>query len=210
VFTGLVVDQGTVKRTKKTGGSLELEVEARETARELAVGDSVAISGVCLTATDAGRKRFVVTAIPETVARTTLGSLKRGSSVNLELAARVGDRIGGHLVQGHVDGVARALRVEEDDEARRMWFGMDEDLLGYLVPKGSVTLDGVSLTVVEVGRTSFQVAIIPHTLDVTTLGAIEEGSQVNVEVDMFAKYMQRAIENRFPDGRLPTGGGERN
>lgn len=195
MFTGIVVDQGEVRRAKKAGGILQLEVEASRTARELAVGDSVSVNGVCLTATETGRRRFSVEAIPETLARTTLGSVKRGGRLNLELAARLGDRIGGHLVQGHVDGVAEALRVEEDEGARRMWFGLDEGLLEFLVPKGSVTLDGVSLTVVEVGRTSFQVAIIPHTLEMTTLGVVEPGSLVNVEVDLVAKYIQRFMNN---------------
>jgi riboflavin synthase len=195
MFTGIVVDRGEVRRAKKSSGVLQLDVEAPRTARDLKIGDSVSINGVCLTATDTGRRRFSVEAIPETLARTTLGTVKKGARLNLELAARLGDRIGGHLVQGHVDGVAEALRVEEDGEAKRMWFGLDEGLLKYLVPKGSVTLDGVSLTVVDVGRTSFQVAIIPHTLDMTTLGVIERGSLVNVEVDLVAKYIERFTSN---------------
>ena len=195
MFTGIVIDQGTVKRAKVSGGVLQLEIESPKTARDLDIGDSVSVNGVCLTATETGRKRFGVEAIPETLARSTLDSVKKGASVNLELAARLGDRIGGHLVQGHVDGVAKALRVEEDEGARRMWFELDEGLLRYLVPKGSVTLDGVSLTIVEVGRTSFQVAIIPHTLQATTLGAVEPGTLVNVEVDLVAKYIERFTNN---------------
>ena len=196
MFTGIVVEKGVVKRAKRVAGALlRLEVESPRLARDLSIGDSVAINGVCLTAIEAGRRRFTVEAIPETLARTTLGSVTKGSPVNLELAARLGDRIGGHLVQGHVDGIGEALRVEDDDGARRMWFGLDEGLLRYLVPKGSVTLDGVSLTVVEVGRTSFQVAIIPHTLEATTLGDVAPGSTVNVEVDMFAKYIERFMSN---------------
>jgi riboflavin synthase len=195
MFTGIVVDQGTVRRAKRSSGILQLEVEAPKAARDLDIGDSVAINGVCLTATETGRRRFSVEAIPETLARTTLDSVKKGETVNLELAARLGDRIGGHLVQGHVDGVAQALRVEEDEGARRMWFGLDDELLRYLVPKGSVTLDGVSLTIVEVGRTSFQVAIIPHTLEATTLGDVRSGDLVNVEVDLVAKYIHRFMNN---------------
>jgi riboflavin synthase len=195
MFTGIVVDQGTVRRAKRSSGILQLEVEAPKAARDLDIGDSIAINGVCLTATETGRRRFSVEAIPETLARTTLDSVKKGETVNLELAARLGDRIGGHLVQGHVDGVAQALRVEEDEGARRMWFGLDDELLRYLVPKGSITLDGVSLTIVEVGRTSFQVAIIPHTLEATTLGNIRPGDVVNVEVDLVAKYIHRFMNN---------------
>jgi len=190
MFTGIVIEQGRVRRTR-TKGVLELEIEAPQTAKELRVGDSVAVNGVCLTATTANRKRFEVQAMPETLARSTLGDVERGSLVNLELPARLNDRLGGHLVQGHVDGIATAVRVEEDEGARLMWFEADEDLLRYMVPKGSITLDGVSLTLVDVGRTTFQVAIIPHTLGVTSLGSVGVGTPVNVEVDLLAKYVER-------------------
>ena len=190
MFTGIVVERGTVKRARERG-VLELEIEAPHISKELKVGDSVAVNGVCLTATSTARKRFEVQAMPETLARSTLAEVKKGSLVNLELPARLNDRLGGHLVQGHVDGVARAVRVEEDEGARLMWFAVDEDLLRYMVPKGSITLDGVSLTLVDVGRTTFQVAIIPHTLEVTSLGSVEVGTEVNVEVDLLAKYVER-------------------
>lgn len=193
MFTGIVVERGEVKRAKQRKGLLELEVEASSIAKELKVGDSVAVNGVCLTATSASRRRFAADAMDETLARTTLGSLRRGSKVNLELAARLQDRIGGHLVQGHVDGKARAARLEPDQGALRVWFSASPELLRYMVPKGSVTLDGVSLTVVEVGRTSFQVALIPHTLGATTLGTLEKGTEVNVEVDVLAKYVERLV-----------------
>ncbi len=191
MFTGIVVEQGSVKRARQRTSLLELEVEAPSIAKELRRGDSVAVNGVCLTATRTGRRRFATQAMEETLARSTLGSLRRGSAVNLELAARLNDRLGGHLVQGHVDGMAKVLRVEEQEDARRVWFSASTELLRYIVPKGSVTLDGVSLTVVEVGETSFQVALIPHTLSATTLGSLEKGSQVNVEVDIVAKYVER-------------------
>lgn len=191
MFTGIVVEQGSVKRARQRTSLLELEVEAPSIAKELRRGDSVAVNGVCLTATRTGRRRFATQAMEETLARSTLGSLRRGSAVNLELAARLNDRLGGHLVQGHVDGMAKVLRVEEQEDARRVWFSASTELLRYMVPKGSVTLDGVSLTVVEVGETSFQVALIPHTLSATTLGSLEKGSQVNVEVDIVAKYVER-------------------
>lgn len=190
MFTGIVVDRGIVRKTRDRG-HLELEIEAPGVARELERGDSVAVNGVCLTATATSRKRFTTEVVSETLARSTLKTISKGAPVNLELAARLGDRIGGHLVQGHVDGTAEAVRVEEEATARRIWFKVDEDLLRYMVPKGSVTLDGVSLTVVDVGRTTFQVAIIPHTLSATTLGRVEQGSIVNVEVDILAKYVER-------------------
>lgn len=193
MFTGIVVERGEVKRAKERKGLLELEIACGSLARSLRPGDSVAVSGVCLTARETGRKSFVADVIPETLARTTLGRLSRGDLVNLELPARLSDRLGGHLVQGHVDGVARAVRVEDDEGARRIWFSVDPSLLDYMVPKGSVALDGVSLTIAEVGRTSFQVALIPHTLEVTTLERAAIGTAVNVEVDVIAKYVERLM-----------------
>ena len=129
----------------------------------------------------------------ETLALSTLADLRKGSTVNLELAARLSDRLGGHLVQGHVDGVVRVARVEDDEGSRRVWFQAPDDVLRYLVHKGSIALDGVSLTIVEVGRTSFQVAIIPHTLRETTFAGLEVGSKVNVEVDVLSKYVERLL-----------------
>jgi len=193
MFTGIVVERGSVKRAKERKGLLELEIEAPTISKELKRGDSVSVNGVCLTATATGRRRFSTQAMEETLARSTLGSLERGSAVNLELAARLNDRLGGHLVQGHVDGVARVTRIFDEDAAKRVWLSASEEVLRYMVTKGSVTLDGVSLTVVEVGRTSFQVALIPHTLGATTLGALGAGSSVNVEVDIVAKYVERLV-----------------
>ncbi len=190
MFTGIVLERGEVRRVRRRGGILELEIDAPGIARELHTGDSVAVNGVCLTAVRAGRRRFSVEATPETLARSTLGNLQRGAGVNLELPARLGDRIGGHLVQGHVDGIAEVTRVEDEDGARRVWLRADHDVLRYLVRKGSVALDGVSLTVAEVGRTTFQVALIPHTLSVTTLRDLGAGDAVNVEVDVIAKYVE--------------------
>jgi len=196
MFTGLVVARGSVRRARLRGGVFDLEIDAGAVARELHSGDSVAVNGVCLTATTASRRRFSAEAVPETLARSTLGDLERGDPVNLELPLRMADRLGGHFVQGHVDGVARAARVEEEDGVRRVWFGAGDDVLRYLVHKGSVALDGVSLTVVEVGRETFQVVLIPHTLRATTLGNIAPDARVNVEVDIIAKYVERLIEGR--------------
>ena len=193
MFTGIVVERGSVKRARERKGLLELEIEAPNISKELKRGDSVSVNGVCLTATSTARRRFSTQAMDETLARSTLGSLKRGSSVNLELAARLNDRLGGHLVQGHVDGIGRVIRVQDEDGAKRVWLSASDDLLRYMVAKGSVTLDGVSLTIVEVGRTSFQVALIPHTLGATTLGDIAVDGSVNVEVDIVAKYIERLV-----------------
>ena len=196
MFTGIVIGRGKVGRRRDRNGVLELEIEAREVARHLHKGDSVAVNGVCLTATRTTRRSFTTQAMEETLERTTIGALRKGSEVNLELPVRVADRLGGHLVQGHVDGVASVVRMERDNGSRRMWLSGDEDVLRYLVPKGSVTLDGVSLTVVEVGSTTFQVAIVPHTMEVTTLGVVDVDDRMNVEVDVLAKYVERFVEGR--------------
>lgn len=203
MFTGIITSTGTVKRARMRDGLMELEVEDHSIARDLKRGDSVAVNGTCLTATNTNRRRFEAQVVAETLAHTTLGDLKRGRAVNLELAARPLDRLGGHLVQGHVDGTARAIRIEHEDGTARMWWEASEDLLRYVVPKGSVALDGVSLTVADVGRASFEIALIPHTLDHTTLGEVKVGGRVNVEVDLIAKYVERLV---LPAGR----GTERN
>lgn len=192
MFTGIVVDRGSVTRTRAGNDVLELEIEAA-TARELRRGDSISVNGVCLTARRVKRRRFATQVMSETIARSTLGELRKGMGVNLELPARLSDRLGGHLVQGHVDGIATVVRIEPDEAAQRVWLTADNGVLRYIVSKGSVTLDGVSLTVVEVGRTSFQVALIPHTLEVTTLGRLDVGTRVNVEVDVVAKYVERLM-----------------
>jgi riboflavin synthase len=194
MFTGIITQLGSVRKASSRRGLLELRIEAPGIAKELRRGDSVAVNGVCLTATETSRKAFHAQAMGETLARSTLGDLSRGSDVNLELPARLADRLGGHLVQGHVDGVAEVVRAEDDEGARRLWFRCSEDLLAYMVPKGSITIDGVSLTIVEVGSTTFQVAIIPHTLDATTFRHLRKGSRVNIEVDVIAKYVKRFVE----------------
>ncbi|MDQ3953731.1 MAG: riboflavin synthase [Actinomycetota bacterium] len=196
MFTGIVTHSGRVASARNRGGLLELAIAAPEVARDLHKGDSVAVNGVCLTAVDTSRRRFGAQVMGETLARSTFGDLRKGAVVNLELPARLSDRLGGHLVQGHVDGIARVVRAEDDEGSRRLWLEAPDEVLRYLVSKGSVALDGVSLTVVEVGRTSFQVAIIPHTLQETTLGELEVGSKVNVEVDVLAKYVERLLERR--------------
>jgi riboflavin synthase len=191
MFTGIVSERGRVRRAKNRKGILELEIEAPDTARALDRGDSVSVDGVCLTAVTTSRKRFEVQAVAETLQRSTLGALGAGAEVNLELPVRLTDRLGGHLVQGHVDGIASVIRREDEDDNRRLWLSAPTDLLRYLVPKGSVTLNGVALTVTEVGVTSFGVAVIPHTLEVTTLGDVSTGDELNIEVDVLAKYVER-------------------
>ncbi|MFN2488449.1 MAG: riboflavin synthase [Actinomycetota bacterium] len=191
MFTGIVTHLGVIRAVKQRSGLMELEIDAPATAKELKRGDSVAVNGICLTAVEVHRRRFLVQVVEETQARTTIDEAARGQRVNIELPARLADRLGGHLVQGHVDGIATVLRVEDDDGSRRSWWRAEEDALRYIVRKGSVALDGVSLTVADVGRTSFEVALIPHTLDATTLGAADVGFRANLELDVIAKYVER-------------------
>lgn len=198
MFTGIVADTGTVRRAHTRKGVLDLRLDAGPVARSVEVGDSVAVSGVCLTAVGTGRRTLEFEAMGETLGRTTLGAIARGDRVNLELPVRPSDRLGGHIVQGHVDAVGKVTRLQDDCGARRVWLAAPEEALRYLIPKGSVAIDGVSLTVVDAGRDAFQVALIPHTLQATTLALLEEGSLVNLEVDMVAKYVERLVDGRKP------------
>ena len=184
MFTGLVREVG---RVVSFDGS-RLRVESTLSA---SVGDSVAIDGCCLTVVDGDRSTLAFDAVPETLARTTLGSLEPGSAVNLEPALRAGEALGGHYVQGHVDAVGRVRSVEPEGEGRRAWFDAPEDVLRYCVEKGSVAVDGVSLTVAAVDDGGFAAALVPHTLAVTTLGSLAPGDAVNLEADVLAKYVER-------------------
>ena len=191
MFTGIVAARGVVKRAARRHGSLDLDIHAPSIARELKTGDSIAVNGVCLTATAAGRRRFSCHATQQTLRVTTLGGIARGDRVNLELPARLSDRLGGHLVQGHVDGIATIAQEHKESGSRALRLAAESHIMRYVVPRGSVALDGVSLTVVDVGRTTFDVRLIPHTLEVTTMGQLKLGSKVNVEVDLVAKYIER-------------------
>lgn len=194
MFTGLVTERGVVRRVEVGKDRImTLEVEARALSSALEKGDSVAVNGVCLTATKIKRKSFVADVVPETLTKTTLASVTPGRAVNLEIPPTPADRLGGHFVQGHVDGIANVVRIEREGDSTRMWFEPQLELMRYVVPKGSVTIDGVSLTVAAAGRASFSVALVPHTLSVTTLGNLDVGERVNVEVDVVAKYVERLI-----------------
>ena len=193
MFTGIVREQGTV--TDLDGGieSLALTIEAPVTAPTIELGDSVSINGVCLTAESVSPTALVFRAIPETLSRTTLGRLEVGATVNLEPALRAGEPLGGHLVQGHVDGVGTVRTTEPEGDGRRLTIDVDESLLRYCVEKGSITVEGVSLTVASLDERGFSLALIPHTLAVTTLGSLAPGDQVNLEVDVLAKYVERLL-----------------
>jgi riboflavin synthase len=188
MFTGIVRERGRVSSLDEGPDGLRLEIDAPATAAQLSVGDSVSISGACLTATAVTNGSFSVTAVAETLARTTLGRLKTKDEVNLETAARVGDPLGGHVVQGHVDGLGRVASV---DEGGRMWIEAGPEILRYCVEKGSIAVDGVSLTIAGLRDGAFEVALIPHTLEQTTLGALQPGDEVNLEVDVLAKYVEK-------------------
>jgi riboflavin synthase len=194
VFTGLVEDVGSVARVELGAGTCLIEVRpAALPVDELAIGDSIAVDGVCLTVTARGGGVFAVTAVDETLRRTTLGDLAAGHPVHLERALRLGDRLGGHLVQGHVDGVGTIAGRRASGDNLEVTVGAPAPLLRYVVEKGSIAVDGVSLTVARADDNSFAVALIPHTVSVTALGQKEVGGRVNLEVDMIAKYVERLL-----------------
>jgi len=188
VFTGLVAAKGTVRSLRD--GRLEVETPL---AGELAPGDSVAVNGVCLTAVDPDGSSFAADVMPETLRRSSLGPLGAGHDVNLELPLRVGDRLGGHFVQGHVDATGTVAAVYHEGLFRVVRIAAEADLLRYVVEKGSIAVDGVSLTVSAVDGDAFEVSLIPETLERTTLGQAESGKTVNLEVDVLAKYVEKAI-----------------
>jgi riboflavin synthase len=198
MFTGIVRELGRVASIEGGAGGVRLELDAPGTAPAVGLGDSVAVNGCCLTvvATDGGRLAF--DAVPETLARTTLGRLQPGDAVNVEPALRAGDALGGHFVQGHVDGVGRVRSAEPEGEGLRVLVEAPPEILRYCVEKGSITVEGVSLTVAELGDGAFAVALIPHTLAETTLSGLAPGREVNLEVDVLAKYAERLLGGGRP------------
>jgi len=193
MFTGIIRERGRVAAVERGGEGVRLQLEAPRTAGQVAVGDSVSVNGVCLTATVVDDGALSFDAVPETIRRSSLGRLEPGDEVNLEPALRVGDPLGGHYVQGHVDGVGRVRSVESEGEDVRVWVDAVPELLRYLVEKGSVTVEGVALTVTEVDEGGFAVALVPHTLAETTLASLAAGDPVNLEVDVLAKYVERLL-----------------
>jgi len=211
MFTGLIIERGRlIKDPVPSGqGGVRLTIGlSPELAARLAIGDSLAVSGVCLTVIEKGRDRVGVELSPETLSRTTLSGLNQGDSVNLEPALRMGDALGGHWVQGHVDGAARVMDRRDLTDHRMLAFSVPPDLAPFLVEKGSVTVDGVSLTVSALASDRFEVALIPHTLEVTTLSNLTPGDFVNLEMDVLGKYVHRILAARGLATPLPeTGGG---
>jgi len=194
LFTGIVQDLGTVVERETRGGDLRLVIAfAQIDESRIGLGDSICVQGCCLTVAARAGATFAADLSRETLSLTTLGELEVGAPVNLEPALRAGDALGGHLVSGHVDAVARVTSVEADARSRRLTVGVPQSLARYIARKGSVTVDGVSLTVNEIAGASFGVNLIPHTLAVTTLGALEAGAAVNLEVDQLARYVERLM-----------------
>ncbi|MBS3742788.1 MAG: riboflavin synthase [Wenzhouxiangellaceae bacterium] len=197
MFTGIVKAQGRIASIEPAHGGKRLIIEADALAGfGLQVGDSVAVNGVCLTALDPQPTAFAADASPETLALTSLGKLEAGSAVNLEPALKAGDALGGHMVSGHVDGMAVLVERSDAGDNRQMRFEAPAGLSRYIAHKGSVTLDGVSLTVNRVDGNVFELNLIPHTLEVTTLGRLAPGDRVNLEVDQVARYLERLLEKR--------------
>jgi riboflavin synthase len=196
MFTGIVTEVGRVVAYAKTDRGRRLEVEAPGTTATLGVGDSVAVNGICLTAVMVESPHFHVEAMAETMARSNLGSLGEGSAVNLERPVQMGGRLDGHIVQGHIDVAGVVTDIKPEGRSKRVSIAIPEGFERYLVYKGSVALDGVALTVTAVEAGAFEVALIPHTLEVTNLRNLEVGDTANVEVDILAKYVERLMEFR--------------
>jgi riboflavin synthase len=189
VFTGIVKELGRVDAVEQRNGGMRLRISAPETAADARVGDSVAVNGVCLTAVNISDGSLAFDVVQESLRRSSLGRLDEGAGVNLEAALKVGEPLGGHIVQGHVDGVGRIHAVDEGG----MEIEATPELLRYCIEKGPIAVDGVSLTIASLKPHSFRVALVPHTREATTLGRVEAGDEVNVEVDMLAKYVERLV-----------------
>ena len=195
MFTGLVAQKGTVTAIGQEAEGVRLTVVAEGLAGELAEGDSVSVNGVCLTATAIEGETFAADVMAETLRRSSLGQTEQGGEVNLELPLRASDRLGGHMVQGHVDAIGTVDGLREEGFATIVSVAAPPEVLRYVVEKGSIAVDGVSLTVAEVNGSSFSVSLIPETLERTTLGALAPGRVVNLEVDVLAKYVEKMVAN---------------
>ena len=200
MFTGIVEEVGILSRVRRESDLVELHVEAPGIQPGVRVGDSIAVNGSCLTVTQVEEDGFRFEAMLETLERTSLGGFREGARLNLERAMRADGRLDGHIVQGHVDGTGEVERLEREGEDVRLYVRCGDEIAQDLVDKGSVTIDGVSLTVVKAGETGFDVALIPHTLAVTTLGELRPGDRVNLEVDVLGKYVRRYLERLMPGG----------
>jgi riboflavin synthase len=196
IFTGLIIEVGRVRQIKRRDDGAFLAIEAGKVLEGTRIGDSISINGVDLTVIEMNADSFSADASLETLSRSTLGGLRAGDRVNLERALAVGERLGGHMVQGHVDGTGALITVLKEGNAYRMRFGFSRELARYIAMKGSIAVDGISLTVAGLGEDWFEVAIIPHTWRETTLSDLRAGSKVNLEVDVLAKYVERLMQTQ--------------
>ncbi len=201
MFTGIIADVGKLASLQRHAQGARARIETRLDLGQVALGDSVAVNGCCLTAVAFGKGSFEADLSPETLSRTTFGTARAGQAVNLELALRVGDRLGGHMVQGHVDGVGRFVQRERAGDGWELTFEIPAELMDSVIDKGSIALDGVSLTIARLAEPRVTIAVVPHTAAHTTLGALPVGAPVNVETDVIGKYVARSL------GRLGGGGG---
>jgi riboflavin synthase len=205
MFTGLIEEVGLVQRLERSGEGGRLSIQARKVLDGTVVGDSIAVSGACLTVVDLRRDGFTVDCMPETLLHTTLGHAASGASVNLERSLALGGRVGGHFVLGHVDAAAEVMDIVRRGVAWEIRFSLPAAVRACVAPKGSIAIDGISLTIMRVDDRSFEVGIIPHTLKETTLGSVKVGMQVNLEADVLARYVQRALSGREDDSASATG-----
>ena len=208
MFTGIVEEVGRVAEVARTGATAVLQVSCREVVDGAAPGDSVSVNGCCVTVTRLTGDGFAADLMGETLARTALGDLAVGQAVNLERALAAGGRFGGHLVQGHIDAVGEVTAVERRPGETALTVALPPALAAYVVEKGSIAVDGVSLTVAAVDDGAFSVALVPHTLAATTLGGLRPGDRVNLEVDVVAKYVERMLRAAVAGGEVPSAAGE--
>lgn len=204
MFTGIIEEIGSIKKIRK-GAAAVLTVEAREVVRELRIGDSISINGVCLTVVDGDRSSFTAEVSPETLSRSNLGEMEAGQPVNLERALKAGDRLGGHWVTGHIDAVGRIVGIAKEESSLRITFRAPAEVLRYVVVKGSIAVDGISLTVASCDEQGFSVAVIPFTARATTLGRKRVGDSVNLEGDLLGKYVEKLLAGGHQAG--PAAGG---
>ncbi len=195
MFTGIITDIGKIISAEKIGGGVSLTVQAPASSSELHVGDSVSLNGACQTVVQRTKTRFSVVAVEETLQKTTLGELQPGSTINLELPMRLSDRLGGHVVLGHVDCVGWIAGIEPRETSKVLRIAFPQKFRRYVIPVGSIAVDGISLTIASVEENFFTVSIIPHTLEVTTLATAGVGTKVNLEFDVLGKYVESILRN---------------
>lgn len=205
MFTGIIEEIGAVKVVTRGAKSSQMTIHATRVTEDLQVGDSVSVNGVCLTVTSFNESSFTADVMPETLSRSNLGQLRVGNRVNLERALQLGGRLGGHLVSGHIDGTGRIESRTKEDNADWFRISAPNNLLKYMADKGSVAVDGISLTIVNVDRSGFTVSVIPHTLSETVLTDKKSGDLVNIECDMIAKYLERLVEQGRGNGTIDLG-----